>query len=237
MTGDLIALAVDFLARTVLLTLLLWVMIKLQKFDYVFISLLGAAALASGLDMIPHFGHYLALPVLYFCVWKITQSSLVPDAVFTVVIAYALMFLVNILLLTAFIGDLRPSARLRDEGEPEAETNTLSITAWREQTTPPPAADKGPPRRATARPASTNQSSEMKAAVAIAQNFTLKGITRNADKSMALIDTGVKTYSLYVGDLTTAKISGGSCHLRLNDVEPDYVTVEIDGSPVILKLH
>ena len=241
MIGDLPALAVDFMARTALLTVLLWIMIKLQKFDYVLISLIGAAAIASGLDMIPVVGHYVAVPVLYFCVWKITQSSLVPDAMFTVVIAYALMFLVNILLLTAFIGDLRPSARLRDAGDLDDTNETQFAESSTAATPARPAGLKSlfHSTNSGALQAKSGQgkASPPKPAATLADNFTLKGITRNADKSMALIDTGVKTYSLYVGDLTPVKIPEGNSQLQLKEVGPGWASVLIDGKPVILKLH
>ncbi len=234
MTGNLIVIGVDFLARTALLTLLLWVMIKLQKFDYVLISLIAAAALASGLDMIPHIGHYLAIPVLYFCVWKITQSSLVPDAVLTVAIAYALMFLINMLVLTALIGDLRPSARLHEPDELESETNFLSAATSTE-----PTSGKKLPANASGPSAKTNlpASNQAQTAEVIAANFILKGIARNGDKSVVVIDTGVKTYSLFIGDLTTAKTADGTCLLRLDEVTPDGVVVEINGNRTTLRLY
>ena len=65
MLAELLFQFIEFAARTAVLLGLLWVMIKLQKFnrryEYRFLKLLGAAALASGLDMIPHAGHFLAV--------------------------------------------------------------------------------------------------------------------------------------------------------------------------------
>src|SRR5437867_1694011 len=109
MHSDILALAIEFALQTVFLILGLWIMIKLQKLDYNVLGLLGAAALASGLDMIPLAGHYIAVPVLYLCIAKVTRADLYPDAVFTVVIAYALMFAMNVFLIGALMGDLRPS--------------------------------------------------------------------------------------------------------------------------------
>ena len=94
--GDITILIIEYAARTVVLTLLLWLMVKLQKLNYFFLGLLGSAAVACALDTIPYVGHYLAVPVLYLCIWKITQASLMPDAVFTVVVSYALMFAVKV---------------------------------------------------------------------------------------------------------------------------------------------
>ena len=68
---------VEFAVRTAILLGLLWLMIKLQKldrkFDYKFSGLLGMAALASGLDMIPYVGHPLAVLVLLVGVKKVSQ--------------------------------------------------------------------------------------------------------------------------------------------------------------------
>src|ERR1041385_6892714 len=110
MTFEVISYAIEFAVQTVFLLAALWIMIKIQKLNYKFLPLLGAAALASGLDMIPYAGHYLAVPVLLLCVKKVTEAEMVPDVVFTVVVGYALMFGMNLWLLGTLLGDLRPSA-------------------------------------------------------------------------------------------------------------------------------
>ena len=99
--GDIPTLIIGYAVRAVVLTLLLWAMIKVQKLKYSLPGMVGSAVLASGLDMIPHYGHYVALPVLGLCIWKVTGASRTPDALITVVVAYALMFAVQILVLTA----------------------------------------------------------------------------------------------------------------------------------------
>src|SRR5579862_5037514 len=113
-----IILIISFGVRTILLTLMLWVMVKLQKLNYFFVGLLASAALACALDMIPYAGHYLAVAVLYFCIWKITGASLFPDTAFTVAVSYALVFAVNMLCLTALMGNLRPQVADQDQSEP-----------------------------------------------------------------------------------------------------------------------
>ena len=83
-------------------------MLEIQKFNYNWPGLIGSALLASGLDMIPYFGHALAVPALYICVWKMTRESIFPDAAFTVLFSYLFMFVVNMFLITYLMGDLRP---------------------------------------------------------------------------------------------------------------------------------
>src|SRR5260221_9589083 len=53
MHSDILALSIEFIVQTAFLVAGLWIMIKLQKLDYNWLGLLGAAALGSGLDMIP----------------------------------------------------------------------------------------------------------------------------------------------------------------------------------------
>ena len=123
MLTDLPFLAIEFVARTVILLGLLWMMIKIQKldqqFDYRFLGLAGAAALASGLDMIPYVGHPFAVPVLLVCIKKVTHADYI-DALFTIAIAYALMFCVNLFILGSLMGDLR--VRTENAREPEVVT-------------------------------------------------------------------------------------------------------------------
>jgi len=45
--GDITVLIIEYAACTVVLTVLLWLMVKLQKLDYFFLGLLGSGALAS----------------------------------------------------------------------------------------------------------------------------------------------------------------------------------------------
>lgn len=120
MSGTLLPRFIEFALQTAILLGLLWGMIKIQKLDqhttYRFLWLLGAAALATGLDMIPYAGHYLAVAALLLCIKKTTGAPYV-DVLFTVAISYALMFGVNLFILGSLMGDLRPSARNSEEFE------------------------------------------------------------------------------------------------------------------------
>src|SRR6266478_5264883 len=81
-----LAYSIRFVISTAFLLLALWLMVKIQRFQYNFPGLLGAAALAGGLDMIPYVGHFLALPALYFCLIKVTREDMT-GVVFTACIA------------------------------------------------------------------------------------------------------------------------------------------------------
>src|SRR5215472_14529944 len=103
-------------------------MIKLQGLQYELLPVIGAAFLAAGLDTIPFMGHYIAVPVLYICIWKITRTSLYPEAVFTVALSYALMYTTTIILLAYAPGPKLHTASGRDYDLDEA-TNEPAIAA------------------------------------------------------------------------------------------------------------
>src|SRR5262245_54602753 len=111
--------AIQFAIETGFLLLALWIMVKIQKFQFHFWGLLGSAAAASALDMIPYVGHYIAVPVLYICLLKVTREDFT-GVVFTSAISYALVFAMNLFVLSSFMGDLRrdlhASARERTSG-------------------------------------------------------------------------------------------------------------------------
>ena len=111
MIEQILVLALEFSIRTVFLVVALWAMIKFQGLEWNFLGLLGSAALGSSLDMIPFVGHYLAVPALWLCLKKATNGDLFPDIAFTVAIGYALVFCMNLFVLGALMGDLRPSQR------------------------------------------------------------------------------------------------------------------------------
>jgi hypothetical protein len=134
MPGNLVSLLIEFALQTVILFGLLWGMIKIQKLDqrfsYKFLGLVGAAALATILEQVLqmvlgrfigiYFASYITTPivlaVLLLCLKKITGAPYI-DVVFTVAISYALLFGVNLFILSSLMGELRPSGRTHDDTE------------------------------------------------------------------------------------------------------------------------
>jgi hypothetical protein len=235
--GDLIPLILSFTIRTALLLAILWIMIKLQKLDYAFLPLLGAAALACGFDLIPFVGHYLAVVALYLCIWKITRASLFPDAVFTVAISYALVFAVNMLWLTAMIGDLRPSAAADDQTKFQTASATINpaTAVAPKPVTPAPATPAAPPSAAAPVPPA-NQPLATTAAVpatnsadALLKDVVVKGVTANGDKSLITIKTNNKVYTLSNDEQTAVQLASGPVHMRLLRLNGDWATVEVNG--------
>ncbi|MGA2854158.1 MAG: hypothetical protein ABSE90_08520 [Verrucomicrobiota bacterium] len=116
------SLAIEIAIESVFLTVALWIMIKLQNLEYKFTGLIFSAFLACGLNSIltyflepwfQDFAGFMSAPVyfivLFVCVSKATQAEIV-DVVFTVVVGGAIMFVMNLWLIGALMGDLRPSA-------------------------------------------------------------------------------------------------------------------------------
>ena len=225
--SDLIVLVIDYVARTAVLTLILWIMVKLQKLDYFFPGLLGSAALAAGLDTIPCFGHYIAVPVLYLCVWKVTHASLMPDAVFTVAVSYALMFAVKILLLTELMGDLRPALAV----EERIATNELQTAVFDAKPGPRPAAG------ATAKNSAANAVARPGKADEIVKDVVVKSATQNGDKSMLTISANKKNFTLAMGDTVEVPMPDSSFRIRLIRVTESWATVEVNGEATYLRIH
>src|SRR5882724_8620460 len=144
MNSEILALGIEFLVQAAFLVVALWIMLKLQKLEYNVPGLLGAAALASALDMIPYAGHALSISVLLFTMTKVTRSEYV-DVLFTVAVGYALMFGMNLFLLGVLMGDLRPSAKPDKEtldkveqAQEEDRERTSAPTKAKEEPVAPP---------------------------------------------------------------------------------------------------
>jgi hypothetical protein len=217
MMADITYYLIEFLFHSALLMAVLWVMIKLQGFNYTFLGLLGTAAAGGALDMIPVAGHALAVITLYVCITKMTRASMFPDAAFTVAVGYALMFAVKVLAFTALMGDLRPSAMSRaehDEDQPPAveqvETNNNSATP-------------------VSVPVVSTNLVVSKATTEFIQKLSIKGVTRNGNRSSVTIDYAGKNYVVFQGDIAFLPNDEKLVPVRLEKVESQKLTFSING--------
>ena len=248
MIFEIIGLFIEFALQTVFLTAALWIMIKLQKLDYNFPGLLGSAALACGLDSIltlilqrwfDGMTMYLTTPifiaVLFFCVRKVTHADPV-DVSFTIVVGGALRFGMNLWLIGALMGDLRPSAGNSEEFETRAqqpETNEVHQTAI--QTNQPIQSAHQP-----APTASTNSAVQKVTAkpVATATNlFSIKGVTRNGSNSAVTIRTGKRVYTISLGESALTQTSNGPVSVRFKELDDGWVVLTIDGVETKFPFH
>ena len=219
MASHVIGFLIVFVGHTVLLTVALWIMLKLQSLNYNFPGLLGCAVLGGGLDMIPFVGHPLAVVSLYFGIWKMTRASMFPDAAFTVAVAYALMFAFNMLVLTALMGDIRPDLHPGRADDPYDRTNMM--TNLMEE---------------AVQPAVTNQATPSKTAQLAAKDLIIKGVTRNGDNSSVSIKSGTKNYFVVLNKATLIQTEDGVLSVRLTALADTTLTLDIGGEPVTLPL-
>ena len=213
-----------FLIQGTILLALLWIMIKVQRLNYTFLGLLGSTVLASGLDMIPYAGHFLAVPALYFCIWKVTGSPIFTDAAITVVISYALMFCLNFFVVGAFKSYLRSAhhpSDIKDSPQIEASKSNRVSEAHN-----------------PALPAITNlvQTIDEKQAAEIAGKFVIKGVTRNGDKSTVTIQSVKKVYVISLNQSVSVQTDDGPVSVSLTELNKDWVILKIKGTQVIRQI-
>jgi hypothetical protein len=241
------AFLIEFGIQTVFLFAALWIMIKLQKLDYNFPGLLGSAALACGtaslLNLVlerwfeglaVYFSTPVFLVILFVCVKKVTNADPV-DVTFTIVVGGALRFGMNLWLIGALMGDLRPSARAPEDFENvtppppqqrlKLETNEVAQTAI--QTNPPA---QGAPTNLAAPPKPTKP-------VEVTTNlFSVKGVAQNASRSAVTIQTGKRTYTIFLGEAALTQTAKGPVSVRFKELGDGWVLLVINGEEVKLSL-
>ena len=253
----LIGLGVQIVVETIILTLSLWIMIKVQKLNYNVPGLLGTAALTSAVDeistlVLSHFlGGYLAsyvstpivVVVLAVCIHKLTEADPV-DVTFTIVVGYAVWFCLNLFFFAALMGDLSPSARYAEEDhnamEPEAEyqaveTNRPAPPALKTNKVAGNVAPPTKPAIPSASAGDTDNPAPANSANVSARGLTLKGIIGGA-KPSAMIATGVRTYTFFEGDFLTVDTAEGKVDVRCEKLETNRVLLNVAGESLTLSL-
>jgi hypothetical protein len=227
------ALLIESAVQTVVLLAAFWIMIKIQKLDYHFPGLLGTAALVAALDRILDavLGHFLgsyfsssiSAPIVVIvgmmCIAKVTWADRV-DVIFTVGVGYALWFVMNLWLLGALMGDLRPDLH-PDAGAVNA-------------TEPDHAPIVAPTNRAAKKAAASSPA--VKAANNAAKDLAVKGLIRNGSKSVLMLGVGTKIYTLYLHEKATVQTREGSRFMQFEDADTNSVTVLVDETPVKLTV-
>jgi hypothetical protein len=224
--------AIEWAIQTVFLTIALWVLVKLQKFQFTFLGLLGSAAVASVFDLIPLVGHYLAVTALFLCMMKATREDRF-SLIFTVGVSYALTFGMNLFLLSSLMGDLnnlRVKARGRDavpstfqpfETDDLYMNDTVQTTNATSEKTAVDAKPLGA-SSASSQPEKPN-------------GLELRGIINGPKAASVMISAGSKTYSLFPGDTVHAEIETGTQEIRLLKVIKNTAVLSVDGQEVRLS--
>lgn len=240
-----------FLSRFVLLTASLWVLLRVQNLNYNIPGMLGSAALASLFDMIPFVGHPAAMGVLLFCVIKLTQAHFI-DVRFTVSISYAVMFLLQMLILSVMPGELRAFARSRNvdqspivrmtasgdesdnlETKPPSAGATNQVSKTDEPVpapTPTPAIVPSVPKAAPAAPLENP-------AIRLARSFSLKGVTKNSRASLVMVNTGTRNYTIQQGESVSMETADGKVEVSVESVGETAAVLKIGGISTPLQLR
>jgi hypothetical protein len=234
MNVNTVAWFIKFASQTAILFGLVWIMIKLQHLDqhdgFHILKVLGVVVFTGGLNMIPYIGHYLAVSALLVGIKKVTGSPYA-DVLFTVGLSYALMFAINIFIIMSLMGDLRPStgdagrlervAYMPEEQTVDSKPETIAAT-----NPPVPPAASHPASQVSAKPMPANPG-----------QWIIKGLSRNGARSVVTIDTGVKAYTLFLGDTVKMQAAGGTNEVRFDKLDADWVSLNVDGKPVKLSAH
>jgi hypothetical protein len=258
MLAELLLRYFEFAVRTVALLGLLWVMIKLQRFnrkyEYRFRKLILVAALASVLDMVPYAGHFLAVPVLWVGVKKVTHADYV-ETLWTIAISYTLVFEGNHYLLKPLMKDLQTRIQNADAGEitwlpqrfKKAGQQTGTGTNLQVLQTNLSGPQTNPPQPEAARPESGTVSSASvstnaapppaRPAGRLVKYISVKGVTRNAANSAATIQAGTKVYTVFLEEATLMQTPEGPVSVRFAELGTNSVTLEINGEPAKFMVH
>jgi hypothetical protein len=228
--ADITRLIIEFAVRTTVLTALLCGMVKIQKLNFFFPGLLVSAVIACVVDALPHFGHFLAVPALFLCVWKVTGARPLPDVTIAVLIPYLLMFGVNVLLFTGRTGAVPPAVTIKaivKTNLPPAVVKPLTPALI-----PPPSTNLAV-TNVPVNPAKTN----LHSADEILKDFAVKGVTRNGDKSMLVIHVNKRTYTIEMGEPALVQTTSGPCQIRLVNLGESWATVQVNGEAAYLRVH
>ena len=208
-----------FSLQTVFLLAALWIMIKVQKLNYHWLGLLGAAALASGIKLIPlpfHIADIISCTGLLFCIWKVTGAEFI-DVRFTVGVGYALMFGMNLWLMGALMGDLRPSAReaenrhIKEQMEEKEEAAKVSQTAAAGTNRAPVAA-----KEQTVTPIEEKL-----------PQFSVKSLIRNGAKSCVTLQSENDSRMIFLGDTELVHTTNGPLKVRFDGLTNNFVLLTV----------
>ena len=244
-------LAVITIAKWLIYTVLLWGMIKVQKLNYNVLGLLGSSLAYTLVAFIPYAGTYLAYAVLVFCLWKCTGAEIAPDVVFTVGIASALMFCVNLFVIGSLMGNLRPDLSAKARGGPNAFASVESTNAEAaDDFDGNPDLDEPPSEPAPSTPVATAPAALPAATKPVTSAKTpvpavpakkgplqLKGLTYNATRPAVLISDGSRVHTVGKGDLFTVALPQGRMKYRCEDITKNSVWLKPDdGDRIELRL-
>jgi hypothetical protein len=241
MTAEIGILAGITVVKWLVYTALLWGMIKVQKMQYNLLGLLGSSALATLINFIPVVGCYLSWAVLVLCLWKVTHSDIVPDVLFTVGIAGAIMFCLNLWAFAALMGDLRPGlqADSEDAGPAFAEIVEEDDAPAKPVAAPKPAPE--PSRQSGSSPVGKLTDSVSRlirsatpgpapATSNLSHGLVLKGVVLQASQPSAMLMAGNKYYTIQAGEELVIPAANTNLKVRCNSIDRSLVSLTLNNA-------
>jgi hypothetical protein len=216
---DIFVYGIEGCVRFVLYSIILWIMIKIQKLNYNWPGLLFVSAASIAISYVPVVGRYLTFPVLIAGLHQVTGAKIAPDILFTVGVTRAVMFCVQLFVIGALMVNLRPdlqaSAREGDE-----EVEVADSEEQQEQQTPSAKEESGgytlvgnnDPR---------------------AKGLALRGISINASKPLAIVSTGRSYYTVSTGECFVVETDKVRKTVRCDEITKSFVLLTINDSAQI----
>lgn len=222
MSAHAINLSLGFLARAVVLLVLIWAMARLLRVECHFPGLAASSGLTAGADLIPHYGHWVAAPVLVFWVWRTTRASLFPETLFVITPPFVAMLCLSLFVLPKFAG--------RPEQHPGAQESNARVTQPRQPTNEATGEAASP----APQPVASNlfRIGEGKPVQNRAGPLWISGITRNGAESSVTLQTGEKTYNISLGQTITVQTTNGPVPVQFSELGSNWLILTIAGNPV-----
>ncbi|HKI69488.1 MAG TPA: hypothetical protein VKA67_07865 [Verrucomicrobiae bacterium] len=211
-----------FVIQTVILIVPIWILLKVQKVKANFFLLFLLAALTSGLDMIPQYGHYVAGLVLLLCLFRFTKAK-IASAALTAAFAYGALFAVNFYCMGTILDTVKDHLNVLARSKaPVSESVPQdmamdSMTNGYVATNATPTVAKLPPE--------------------IAAEFALKGVSVNARNSTAMFRAGENTYTIGVNEMLLVDTTKGRMLVRCEGVSEHSALLNVDGKQLQLFLR
>ncbi len=243
------------IVKWLVFTGLLWLAIRIQKMQYNLLGLFGSSLLATLISLIPFVGPYLAWVVLVLCLWKVTREDIVPDCVLTAALANAVMFAINLFVIGALMGDLRPALMAAKKDAPPMEAVEDDPEEF-DDAAPAPASAPAvarvtPPVQApqtaakTAAPAPVVPTAKRTAASVSAiplgktpYGLTLKGLILDPQAPSAMIAAGKDRFTIQAGESVMIPTKEGHLKVRCEEITRSAVRLSLnEGQELTLKVR